>query len=74
MSVAPNVIDRAFQLAGNGACDSIEALRQMLIGEGYDQVGAHLAGPTIWKDLYKIIRARRGSAKETGFPSLADNF
>ena len=58
MSSNPNVIDRAFQLARAGACHSIEAIRQQLVSEGYEQVGPHLSGPTIRKDLYKLIRMR----------------
>jgi len=62
MSSNPNVIDRAFQIARDGPCNSVEDIREQLVGEGYDQVFAHLGGPTIRKDLLKLIKARKSTA------------
>ena len=44
-----NIIERAFQLAGE--CVSIDELKRRLMREGYLQVNAHLSGRQIRKDL-----------------------
>jgi hypothetical protein len=48
---APDIIERAFELARNSA--SIDEVRNALRREGYSSVDAHLAGPTIKADLRK---------------------
>ena len=46
-----NVIERAFELAR--CSTTIEEIRNALKREGYNNVDAHLAGPTIRADLKK---------------------
>lgn len=48
---SPNIIERAFELARISA--TIEDVRNALRREGYSNVDAHLAGPTIKADLRK---------------------
>lgn len=48
---APNIIERAFELARSST--TIEEVRNALRREGYSNVDAHLAGPTIKSDLRK---------------------
>ena len=45
----PGTIERAFQLAQGFT--TIEEIRNALKGEGYSNVDAHLAGPSIKADL-----------------------
>ena len=47
----PDIIERAFELARSSA--SIDEVRTALRREGYSNVDAHLAGPTIKGDLKK---------------------
>lgn len=47
----PDVIERAFQLACSSA--DVQEVRDALRREGYSNVDAHLAGPTIKADLRK---------------------
>jgi len=48
---SPNIIERAFELAS--CSDTIDEVRNSLRREGYSNVDAHLAGPTIKADLRK---------------------
>jgi len=48
---AQNIIERAFELACSSA--TIDEVRHALRREGYANVDAHLAGPTIKADLRK---------------------
>jgi hypothetical protein len=47
---SPDIIERAFELARSA---TIEEVRRMLRREGYSNVDAHLAGPTIKAELRK---------------------
>jgi len=47
---SPDIIERAFELARSA---NIEEVRRMLRREGYSNVDAHLAGPTIKAELRK---------------------
>lgn len=47
----PNIIERAFQLAGDST--SVEEVRKALRSEGYQHVDAHLSGASIKADLKK---------------------
>lgn len=47
----PNIIERAFQLAGDSS--SVEDVRKALRREGYSNVDAHLGGASIKADLKK---------------------
>jgi hypothetical protein len=47
----PHIIERAFQLASG--VTSVDEIRKALRHEGYSNVDAHLAGPSIRADLKK---------------------
>jgi hypothetical protein len=49
---SPHIIERAFQLAR--ASKSVEEIRATLRQEGYSNVDAHLAGPSIRADLKRL--------------------
>jgi hypothetical protein len=49
---SPHIIERAFQLAR--ASKSVEEIRITLRQEGYSNVDAHLAGPSIRADLKRL--------------------
>ncbi len=50
---SPNIIERAFELARSST--TVEEVRNALRREGYSNVDAHLAGPSIRTDLRKLI-------------------
>ena len=49
MTHTPDIIERAFQLARDAS--SVDEIRKALRHEGYANVDAHLAGPSIKADL-----------------------
>ena len=51
-------IARAFQIAREGNCQSINDIRRQLEREDYHGVQAHLSGALIQKQLGEILRAR----------------
>jgi hypothetical protein len=48
-----NVVQRAFELAPGSA--DLEEIRKALKDEGYSNVDAHLAGPSLRNDLKKRL-------------------
>jgi hypothetical protein len=50
----PTTVERAFELARSGRCDNLPAIVAALKGERHDSVDAHLAGPSIRRDLKRI--------------------
>ena len=50
-------VERAFELASSGACDNLPAIAAALKGERHEAVDAHLAGPSIRKDLRRAWEA-----------------
>jgi hypothetical protein len=52
-------IERAFELARSGDCDSVNQIRQKLKAERFDQVDAHLAGPAIARQLRDLCAEAR---------------
>lgn len=52
-------VERAFELARSGACNSVNDLRQRLRREGYDAVHLHLHGASINRQLVELINAAR---------------
>jgi hypothetical protein len=55
----PDIIERAFQLARGSS--SVDEIRKTLRQEGYANVDAHLAGPSIKADLKRQFeRQARG--------------
>jgi hypothetical protein len=53
----PTTVERAFELARSGACDSLPTMIAILKGERHDSVEAHLAGPSIRRDLRRAWEA-----------------
>ena len=53
MMHTPDIIERAFELAREST--TIDEVRAALRREGYSQVDAHLAGPSIKADLRKRL-------------------
>ncbi len=47
---------RAFELAREGACHSVEDIRQRLKREGYSSYQEHLSGALIKKQLIALMR------------------
>jgi hypothetical protein len=60
------LVERAFQMARGGDFDSITEIKTVLRHEGYEQVSAHLAGPTIGSQLRAaMVNARAGHKRVT---------
>jgi hypothetical protein len=60
---APTTLERAFTLARSGTCTGVGDLRILLKQEGFDQVEAHLAGPSIARQLRALCdEAKRAAA------------
>jgi len=57
MTNPPTTLERAFILARSGTYGSVDAIRQQLKKERFDQVEAHLAGHSINRELRAICRA-----------------
>ncbi len=55
----PTTLERAFALARSGACSGLDEIRRTLKGERYDQVEAHLAGPSIGRQLRALCAEAR---------------
>lgn len=61
----PTTVERAFELARSGQCDNLPAIVAALKGERHESVDAHLAGPSIRKDLRRVWEAQ-GKAAPAG--------
>lgn len=44
-------VERAFELAQDGSCSTIELIRRRLKSEGYSSVAEHIGGPAIVRQL-----------------------
>jgi hypothetical protein len=64
----PTTVERAFELARSGSCASVQDIRRRLKSEGYDQVEAHLSGPSLGKQLRRLCEDARktAAAEQTG--------
>lgn len=62
----PTTIERAFELARSGQCDNLPAIVAALKGERHESVDAHLAGPSIRKDLRRVWEAQGKVAPSEG--------
>lgn len=51
-------VERAFQLAREGACRSVSDIRERLSAEGYEGVFSHLNGMSIRRQLTAALVAR----------------
>jgi hypothetical protein len=49
-----SIIERAFELARSGRCHNVAEVSAKLKQERYESVEAHLAGPSIRKELRRI--------------------
>jgi hypothetical protein len=56
--IGKGIIERAFELAREGRCTSVEDIRRTLSAEHYGQVDAHMSGFQIRSQLKNLIRAR----------------
>lgn len=54
----PTTVERAFELANSGQCDNLPDIVAKLKGERHESVDAHLAGPSIRKDLRRVWEAK----------------
>jgi hypothetical protein len=61
---ALSTIERAYQLAREGPCTSLDDIRRQLDRERYSSVGAHLNGPTLRRQLRQLCQERVRAAKE----------
>lgn len=57
-SRAQSTVERAYQLAREGPCASLDDIRRQLEQERYGSVNAHLSGPTIRRQLRQLCRDR----------------
>ncbi|HEX8222822.1 MAG TPA: hypothetical protein VF605_03285 [Allosphingosinicella sp.] len=53
----PSTVERAFELARSGSCANVPAIVAALKGERHESVDAHLAGPSIRRDLKRVWEA-----------------
>lgn len=51
-------VERAFELAREGRCRSVDDIRRQLKAERFDSVEGHLAGGTIKRQLVQALNAR----------------
>ena len=49
-------VERAFQLAGDGSCRSMDEIRRKLKAERFDGVESHLSGGTIKRQLTDAMK------------------
>jgi len=56
-------VERAFQLARSGECQTIDDIRRQLAREHCTNVDAHLAGSSIRRQLVQEIAIRREAPK-----------
>lgn len=54
-------VARAFELAREGTCQTIEDIRRQLEREKYEAIGAHLTGLSIRRQLSEIMKVRSQS-------------
>jgi hypothetical protein len=54
-----NIIERAFELAREGQCRTLDDIRRALSRERFANVNAHLAGLGIRNQLRKLMRQNR---------------
>lgn len=63
----PRTLERAFDLARSGEYATVNDIRQQLRAERCEQVDAHLAGPSLARQLRSLCaEARKSDAAEAG--------
>jgi hypothetical protein len=55
----PTTLERAFALARSGRCTSVQDIRLSLKRERFDNVEAHLSGPSLSRQLRALCEAAR---------------
>lgn len=55
----PNLLERAFALARSGRFPTVRDIRQELKKERFDNVEAHIAGPSLVRQLRLLCQAAR---------------
>ena len=55
----PTTLERAFDLARSGRYASVQEIRLALKAERFDNVEAHLAGPSVGRQLRALCEAAR---------------
>lgn len=56
------LVTRAFEIARHGTCRELAEIERQLTREGYSNVGMHLNGPLLRKQLRETIVAARRQA------------
>jgi len=65
-----SIIERAFELARSGRCHNVAEVSAKLKQERYESVEAHLAGPSIRRELRRMCaEASRSSQTEEAAPA-----
>jgi hypothetical protein len=59
---APTTLERAFALARSGSCLSVQDIRVTLKRERFEHVEAHLAGPSLGRQLRSLCEAARSAS------------
>lgn len=59
--MVPNMLERAFALARSGDCSTVDEIRHRLKAERYEQVDAHLSGPSLSRQLRSLCVAARAN-------------
>ncbi|HEX4694734.1 hypothetical protein [Sphingomonas sp.] len=65
-----STVERAYELARSGRCETMEDIRRALIAERHDSIQAHLAGPSIRRQLLALCKAAK--VLDTDAPSGQD--
>lgn len=55
-SLRPTTLERAYELAGSGACRTVGDIKQRLATEGYERVQDALYGPALTAALRKLCQ------------------
>jgi hypothetical protein len=58
---AYSAIERAFQVAGSGECQSLEDIRALLKREGYSNATEHTSFPVVRRQLKDLMHGRAPS-------------
>jgi hypothetical protein len=57
----PTTIERAYELAQYGPCESLDDVRAQLKRERHESVEGHLSGPTISRQLRALFAKKRAT-------------
>jgi hypothetical protein len=54
-----STVERAFELARSGSCGTVDDIRRALTAEHYPSIQAHLAGPSIRRELLALCKVAK---------------